>query len=118
MELFTVGSFGTLGGCVAVVYAITAVLFGKPGSRCDRRLVLLVAMVVSFAAAALTTGAEQRSLSEWVPWVVAFFNGFLISATAIGASTALADISKTGADKISGAGAGARFVKRVLLVRL
>lgn len=117
MELYTAGSFGTLAGCVGIVYAMSASILGKEAGHCDRRIVLFFSMVVSLLGLAITRSYGGESLAEWIPWVIAFFNGFLICSTAIGASIATVNLRKKAADKVTGPSpTGARKIARRLMM--
>ncbi len=76
-ELWTLASFGTLGGCTVIAWVVTSVVCGVfklPPSPAG----LFVSIIVAIAGASF---APEKRLQKYV---VAVFNGFLIYLTVIG----------------------------------
>ncbi len=79
-QLFTLASFGTLGGCAIIAWIVTSVLCGvfklSQGSTG-----LIVSIIVALVA--VLVSPERR----FEKYVVAVFNGFLIYLTIIGGTS-------------------------------
>jgi hypothetical protein len=81
-EFFTAATFGTCGGCAMVTWVVTGVLCGL--FHFDTGFVgLIVAMVVAYAGLFLSSPRQKSQ------YIITFFNGFLIYATVVGATSFL-----------------------------
>ena len=88
-QLFTPESFGTLAGATAATIVITNTV--QSLTHLNPKLTgFIVAMIVSFTGVILTSGAEV------IHYVMAFFNGFLIYATATGTMQIIGKQTDTG----------------------
>lgn len=81
-EFFTAATFGTCGGCAMITWVVTGVLSGL--FHIGTGIVgLVVAMLVAYAGLFLSS---PRQTSQYI---ITFFNGFLIYATVVGATSFL-----------------------------
>jgi len=81
-DFFTAATFGTCGGCAGVTWIVTCVLSGV--FHINTGIIgLIVAVSVSYVGL-LLSNPRQR-----LQYVIAFFNGFLIYATVVGATSFL-----------------------------
>lgn len=80
-DFFKLGTFATLAGATGIVYivcgGIQQVFNYKP-----KWLALLISIVVSFIGLAISH--LDPKISDWVEYLIAFLNGFLIFMTATG----------------------------------
>ncbi len=79
-EFFTASMFGTLMGCVVVVWVVSNVLSGVFGIE-PRFTGFVVSIVVAYVALFLS---EEKTK---VHYIIAFFNGCLIYATVVGGTS-------------------------------
>jgi hypothetical protein len=92
-DFFTAATFGTCGGCATATWVVTGVLSGL--FHADTGIVgLITAMIVAYAGLFLS-GARQKS-----QYIITFFNGFLIYATVVGATSFLPYINQKTADVV------------------
>jgi hypothetical protein len=81
-EFFTTATFGTCGGCAMVTWVVTGVLSGLFHIYTGITG-LIIAMVVAYAGLFLSNPRQKSQ------YVITFFNGFLIYATVVGATSFL-----------------------------
>ena len=79
-EFFTASMFGTLMGCVVVVWVVSNVLSGVFGIE-PKFTGFIVSIVVAYVGLFLSEEKEK------VHYVIAFFNGCLIYATVVGGTS-------------------------------
>jgi hypothetical protein len=92
-EFFTAATFGTCSGCAMVTWVVTGVLCGL--FHIDTGIVgLIVAMVVAFAGLFLSSPRQKSQ------YIITFFNGFLIYATVVGATSFLPYVNQQTANVV------------------
>jgi hypothetical protein len=92
-DFFTAATFGTCGGCAMVTWVVTGVLSGL--FHIDTGIVgLIVAMIVAYAGLFLTSSRQKSQ------YIITFFNGFLIYATVVGATSFLPYVNQKTANVV------------------
>ena len=80
-DFFKLGTFATLAGSTGIVYVVCGgiqqVFNYKP-----KWLALLISIIVSFIGLAISH--LNSELKDWIDYLIAFLNGFLIFMTATG----------------------------------
>ena len=80
-DFFKLGTFATLAGSTGIVYVVCGgiqqVFNYKP-----KWLALLISIIVSFIGLAISP--MDPKIKDWVEYLIAFLNGFLIFMTATG----------------------------------
>jgi hypothetical protein len=92
-ELFTITSLLALQGSATaalLVPNVLAYLIGDKFQPYEKWVSFAVAMGLAYLVAVL---AESDA---WTKWIVAFFNGFLIFATAVGLNEGIGEITDVG----------------------
>jgi general stress protein CsbA len=91
--LFTMQSLLSLQGSAAaalIVPNVLAYLFGDTFKPYKKWVAFVLAMVLSYLVAILASGVD------WTKWILAFFNGFLIFASAVGVNQAASSSTQLG----------------------
>ncbi len=92
-DFFTVATFGTCSGCAMITWIVTGVLSGL--FHIDTGIVgLIVAMIVAYAGLFLSS---PRQTSQYI---ITLFNGFLIYATVVGATSFLPYVNQQTANVV------------------
>ena len=97
-SLFTTESLLTLQGSALVTLLVPNVLrylIGSSFAGYEKWVGFAIAMVLAFLT------ATQATKKDWMTWVLAFFNGFLIYSSAVGLTTALASGVQPGLSGVS-----------------
>lgn len=98
-SLFTKESLLTLQGSALVTLMVPNVLrylIGPDFAGFEKWVGFAIAMLLALLI------ASQASEKTWITWVLAVFNGFLIFASAVGLTTALAPGTEPGLSGASG----------------
>lgn len=80
-DFFTFGTFATLAGTTGIVYVVCGGI-QKAFNYKPKWLALLISIIVSFIALAISP--LDPKIKDWVEYLIAFLNGFLIFMTATG----------------------------------
>jgi F0F1-type ATP synthase membrane subunit a len=93
-SFFTVESFTTLAGATGIVYIVCGAI-QRAFNYSPKWLALAISMLVSFIAAIIAknmveNGSRVEPLADWVRFLIAFLNGFLIYMSATGTNELLA----------------------------
>lgn len=92
-DFFTAATFGTCSGCAMITWIVTGVLSGL--FHANAGIVgLIVAMIVAYAGLLLSSPRQKTQ------YIITFFNGFLIYATVVGATSFLPYVNQQTANVV------------------